>query len=84
MARPKKTNELDTTEPNVKGESEQKTFDTVAVGHVKLANGDFHMIRIPVNSQTLEVGEVELGKKCRDKLEAKYEFKIEAAKNGLV
>lgn len=81
MARPKKQQSEETQSESTE---QQKTFDTVAVGHVKLANGDFHMIRVPVNSQTLEVGEVELGKKCRDKLEAKYEFKIEAAKNGLV
>lgn len=60
------------------------TFDTVAVGHVQLPNGNFHMIRVPVNSATLQTGKVELGQKCADKLEAKYEFKIEAARNGLV
>ena len=81
MAKPKKQQSEDTQTETTE---QEKTFDTATVGHVQLANGDFHMIRIQVNSKTLEVGAVELGKKCRDKLEAKYEFKIEAAKNGLV
>lgn len=81
MAKPKK----EQTETQQTSEVETEiTFDTVAVGHVQLPNGDFHMIRVPVNSTTLQTGKVELGQKCRDKLEAKYEFKIEAARNGLV
>jgi hypothetical protein len=84
MGRPKKlVTDAENTEQEVENK-EEKTFDTIAVGHVKLSNGDFHMIKVPINSHTLEVGEVQLGKKCRDVLEAKYEFKIEAAKSGLV
>lgn len=88
MARPKKEQTLQTREGASEIEAvspeEQITFDTVAVGHVQLSNGDFHMIRVPVNSTTLQTGKVELGQKCKDKAEAKYEFKIEAARNGLV
>jgi hypothetical protein len=80
MAKQKK----DQTEQQTSEVETEITFDTVAVGHVQLPNGDFHMIRVPVNSATLQTGKVELGQKCADKLEAKYEFKIEAARNGLV
>ena len=72
------------TEDNTEESKVEVTFDTVAVGHVRLPNGDFHMIRIPVDSTNLQTGKIELGKKCEDIREAQYEFRKEAAKNKLV
>lgn len=63
---------------------ESAVYDGIAVGNVKLANGKYRVVSIKFNSETGQAGGTETYSECDDIYEAFYDFKMAAAKNGLL
>ena len=74
----------DSTEAKVEAPKKEVEYDAVAVGHIALPGGKYKIFRILVDSKSGDTGGIEVLKNCDDKSDMVYEFKIAAARNGLV
>ncbi len=64
--------------------SEVAVFDGVALSILKIKDREFKIIKIPVDSKTLELGEAEVIGTADSKPEAVEKFKIAVARSGII
>jgi hypothetical protein len=82
MSKVKKVQSQDDFEAELK--SEVKTYDSFAVSMIKQGPGEFKIIRIPVDSKTLAVGDLEVIGEGSERSEAVEKFKIAVVSNGVI
>lgn len=80
--KPNKPQSQDDFESELK--SEVQVFDQLAVTIVKIADRQFKIVKIPIDSKTLELGELEVIDTAESKPEAVEKFKIAVARNGII
>lgn len=64
--------------------SEPKVFEGKALGVITLEDGRYQVIKVFLDTKTLEVGSVEVVETTADRNEAVSRFKIQAVHNGIV
>lgn len=64
--------------------SEPQVFDQAAITIIKIADRQFKIVKIPIDSKTLEMGELQVIDTAESKPEAVEKFKIAVARNGII
>lgn len=65
-------------------QSKSAVFDQAAITIVKIKDRDFKIVKIPIDSTTLEVGKAEVVDTAEGKSEAVEKFKIAVARSGII